>query len=37
MKKFLLGIVGLAGVIAGAAIIWYVVIPFIGNVFNMMF
>lgn len=37
MKKVLLTVVGAAGVVAGAAIIWNVVIPVISNIFQMMF
>lgn len=37
MKKILLGVGGLAGVVVGALLIWKVVIPFIGMVLSMIF
>lgn len=37
MKKLMLGIVGTAGVVAGAIVIWKVVIPFIGMILTSFF
>lgn len=34
MKKFLMAIGSGLGVIAGALLLWYAVIPFLGAIFN---